>query len=471
MRAGPRILPPGGEPFRSLDDYRSAGGLQALARLEQLSPEDVIRLVRQAGLRGRGGAGFPTATKWDGVRSDPGTTRYLVGNGAEGEPGTFKDRYLLRMNPYQVLEGALIGIYALGARRGYVCTKAQFALERQRLEMALAELRAAGARGADQVELVFGPDEYLFGEEKALLEVIEGGLPLPRRFPPYIHGLFGAVYGGPSERGHNPTAVNNVETLANIPLIVRDGSAAWRSVGTIASPGTMLFTLSGDVRLPGVYELSLGISLRSLIEEIGGGTRPGRQVQAVFPGVANAPLRGDELDVLADFDALRAAGSALGSAGFIVYDDTACMVQVALNLSQFLFVESCNQCPPCKLGAGRITEDLQRLLVGEGDEGTVKDIADTTSWVEEGQRCFLASSEALVMAGIIEKFPDAFAAHVAGRCRQRHDLPLPKVVEYDGAGRFAYDEHYRHKRPDWTYDDVMPAPSVDEGELGQEAPQ
>ncbi len=465
MVARSSVLPAGNQPLRSLAEYERVGGMQALARLDQLSPQDVIRLVRQAGLRGRGGAGFPTATKWDGIRSDASTTRYLVCNGAEGEPGTFKDRLLLRMNPYQVLEGVLIAAYAIGAERAYVCTKRQFAPERQRLEAALAEFQASGARGADRLELVFGPDEYLFGEEKALLEVIEGGLPLPRRFPPYIHGLFGAIYGGPSDQGHNPTAVDNVETLANIPLIVRDGPATWRSVGTASSPGTMLFTLSGDVRLPGVYELSLGILLRSLIEEIGGGAQPGRRVRAVFPGVANAPLRGDDLDTPADFDAMRAAGSALGSAGFIVYDDTACMVQVAYNFSNFLHVESCNQCPPCKIGSGRITEDLRRLLTGEADAQALQDVVDTTTWVEEGQRCFLASSEALVMAGIVEKFPDDFAAHLEGRCDKRHDLPLPKMVDYDGAGRFLYDEHYVHKQPDWTYDDAVRPLLVDEGRL------
>ena len=472
MVPGLRVLPQDGQPVLSLDAYRRQGGLEALARAKLNSPGWVVQVLRAAGLRGRGGAGFPTAAKWDGARSDPGTTKYLVCNGAEGEPGTFKDRYLLRMNPYQILEGVMIAAFAIGAERAHVCTKRQFSSERERLETALAELQGEGVEGADRVELIFGPDEYLFGEEKALLEVIEGGLPLPRRFPPYIHGLFGAVYGGPSASGHNPTVVNNIETLANVPSIIRNGAEWFRSTGTRGSPGTMVFTVSGDVRLPGIYELSLGISLRSLIEEIAGGPQPGRQVQAVFTGLAGVPLTGEELDLALDFDAMRTAGTALGSGGLIVYDDTACMVQVGLSFSNFLYVESCNQCPPCKIGSRRITENLERLLAGTGTARDFEDIRDTTTWVEEGQRCALASSEALVMAGIVEKFPEAFAAHIAQTCQKRHDLVLPKMVDYDGVGDFTYDARYVHKRPDWTDDDEPRRPASDEGALppADEAP-
>jgi NADH-quinone oxidoreductase subunit F len=462
------VLPPGGVPVASLRDYEEAGGLQGWKLAQEMDPQQVVRVVRASGLRGRGGAGFATAAKWDGVRNDPGTRKYLVCNGAEGEPGTFKDRYLLRLNPYQTLEGVLIARYAIGAERAYVCTKQQFTLERERLETALAELKTADVVDSDLIELVFEPDEYLFGEEKALLEVIEGGLPLPRVFPPYIHGLFGAPYGGPSRTGHNPTVVNNVETLANVPSIIRHGATWIRSAGTRGSPGTMVFTLSGDVRVPGIYELPLGTTLRTLIEEVGGGVASGRQVQAVFPGLAAAPLRADELNTGLDFDAMRAAGSALGSGGFIVYDDTACLAQAALNFSNFLYVESCDQCSPCKLGADQITSDLRRLLSGAGTQHDIQDIADVCTWTEEGQRCFLASSEALVMAGLVDKFPRVFQAHLQGTCRQRHDLPLPKIVDYSASGGFIYDEHYVHKQQDWTYDDQPRVPEVDEGALHPE---
>jgi len=319
--------------------------------------------------------------------------------------------------------------------------------------------------GAEGIELIYGPDSYLFGEEKALLEVIEGGLPLPRRFPPYIHGLFGSVAGGPSERLHNPTVVDNVETLANVPHVIRNGAPWFRSIGTSGSPGTMVLTLSGDLRLPGVYERPLGTSLRTLIEEAGGGPLPGRHIQAVFPGVSNAPLTGRELDVPLDFDAMRDAGSALGSGGFIMYDNTACLVQVAYNVSNFMYIESCNQCPSCKLGTRRITESLRRLLAGTGTRHDLQDIHGTTSWVENGARCALPTAEALAITGIVERFPEAFAAHLAHTCTKRHDLPWPKMIDYDGRGQFTYDNHYGHKRPDWTYDDAARVPVLDEGEL------
>jgi NADH-quinone oxidoreductase subunit F len=205
-----------------------------------------------------------------------------------------------------------------------------------------------------------------------------------------------------------------------------------------------------------------------LIEEVGGGVASGRHVQAVFPGLSAAPLRGDELNTALDFDAMRAAGSALGSGGFIVYDDTACLAQAALNFSNFLYVESCDQCPPCKIGSGQITTDLRRLLSGSGTQHDVQDIADVCTWTEEGQRCFLASSEALVMAGLVEKFPGVFEAHLQGTCGQLHHLPLPKIVDYTGPGGFIYDERYVHKQPDWTYDDQKPMPEVDEGALHPE---
>jgi NADH:ubiquinone oxidoreductase subunit F (NADH-binding) len=418
-----------------------------------MDPADVIEIVRQARLRGRGGAGFPTAVKWQGVYSSPASRKFICCNGAEGEPGTFKDRLLLRKNPYQALEGLAIGAYALGAERAYFCVKERAVPEAEAVRRALAEFQAE-TRIGDKIEIVLGPDEYLFGEEKALLEVIEGGLPLPRRFPPREHGLFGGADGGPSEEDNNPTAVNNVETLSHVPHIINKGPEWFRGFGTDDTPGTMVFTISGDVQQPVVRELPLGMTLRALIFEVAGGLKPGRRVKAVLPGVAGNVITEDMLDIPLGFDSMRRAGSSLGAGGYVVYDDTACMVKVLETLSHFLYVESCNQCPPCKIGSRRITGHLERLLAGD-DSVHVHDIDDihyTTSWVENAQRCYLPTSEALVSYSILEAFRSEFLGHLPGRtCPLRHDLLVPKMTDYVEGQGFTYDLGYLRKQPDWSY--------------------
>lgn len=440
------------QPVRTLREYRAHGGLRALENVRRNSPEQIIATLRRAGLRGRGGAGFPTATKWDGVRTSGASQKFVCCNGAEGEPGTFKDRYLLRNNPYQTLEGLAIALDVVGGTRAYICLKAGFAPEREAVERSLGEMSTAGVPEADRIELVLGPDEYLFGEEKAMLEVIEGGLPLPRVFPPYIHGLFGAVYGGPSPKESNPTVVNNVETLAHVPHIINHGVRSFRSLGSRESPGTMVFSVSGDVRHEIVRELPLGTTLRELIFGVAGGPKADRRVKAVFPGLANAVITEDAFDTALGFDSMKEAGSALGSGGFIVYDDTACMVAVAYILANFLYVESCNQCLPCKIGGREITERLERLLGGTGEGADIDGIMTATATVEEGQRCFLPSSTSLVVSSIVRNFGDDFGGHTGGvTCQLRHDLVLPKFLDYVEGEGFSYDLNYVRKQPDWTY--------------------
>jgi NADH-quinone oxidoreductase subunit F len=437
-------------PITSLEQYREVGGVTAFERTLSTRPEAIVEIIRQAGLRGRGGAGFPTATKWDAARTSPSEIKFVVCNGAEGEPGTFKDRYLMRTNPYQVLEGLAIARHVIGARGAYLSVKRQFQPEIEMLSRAIDELRRE-TEIADEIELVLGPDEYLFGEEKALLEVIEGGLPLPRVFPPYIHGLFGGAYGGPSDQANNPTVVNNVETLTHIPHIINQGARRFRSRGTDESPGTMVFTVCGDVQNPTVRELPLGTTLRELVFDVAGGAAAGRHIMAVFPGLANAVITRQLFDVPLGFDSMKAAGSALGSGGFIVYDDTACMVAVAQIFSRFLYVESCNQCPPCKIGSRQITEHLERLLDGRGAQSDIEGIQAAVGGVEEGQRCYLPTSTSLVVSSILRSFPDDFAAHVHGECGLRHDLVLPKITDYRPGEGFTYDLNYVRKQPDWTY--------------------
>lgn len=436
------------DPIRSLDDYMEGGGGRGLAAALERAPEEVVEEVRRSGLRGRGGAGFPTAIKWRTVREDPCPTKYMVCNAAEGEPGTFKDRWLLRMNPYQVLEGLAIAAYAVGVQSAYLGIKAGFEREVERLEQALREMTDRDLLGPIPIELVPGPDEYLFGEEKALLEVIEGNLPLPRIVPPWMEGLFRKP-GSP-----NPTAVNNAETLANVPHIIREGAGWFRSLGTEDSPGTMLFTLTGDVRHQGVFELPLGLSLGELVYGLGGGPPEGRELKAIFPGASSTVISPEQLDTPLGFDPMRAVGTALGSGGFVVYDDSACIVRASLAFSRFLYVESCAQCPACKHGTGAITELLERIDSGEGSDGDVETILARALTVTDAQRCALPTGETLIAQSAVQVFGQEFAEHFGRGCPRPRDLPLPKILDFDEeTGVFLYDERYRLKQPDWTYAD------------------
>lgn len=450
-------------PITSLDEYLAGdiGGL-GLQRAQEIGPAETIAEVARAGLRGRGGGGFPTGRKWGSIVSQPGSHRYVVCNGAEGEPGTFKDRALMRANPYQLVEGVLIAAYAVGAAGIYVCLKASFEPELQAVTRAVQEMQSAGICRDCEVTIVRGPEEYLFGEEKALLEVIEGRDPLPGLFPPYEHGLFAtrpqmgweSQAAEPGHRGpheSNPTLVNNVETLSNVPHILVRGSGWFRSMGTETSPGTMVCTVVGDVVSPGVAELELGTPLRQVIERAGGGPTPGRSIKAVFSGVANPVVTGDQLDVPLSWEGFEARGSGMGAGGFIVYDDTACMIGVARLFSRFLYVESCGQCPPCKLGSGEVTERLERLEAGTGTGEDVKEIVSWLGRVTDGNRCYLPVEERLVVESILRAFPDEVATHLdTGACPRPRELPIPKLVDLSD-GKAVYEERQQRKLPDWTY--------------------
>lgn len=431
----------------TLDRYLDEGGGEGLARAAKIGPDDTIEEVRRSGLRGRGGGGFPTGVKWRSVRDAEGT-RYLAVNGAEGEPGTFKDRWLIRMNPYAVLEGTAIAAAAVGVEQAYIGLKAGFEAEIQRLGEAMREMEAEGILGPTPIQVVPGPDEYLFGEEKALLEVIEGSDPLPRIVPPYMEGLF---------RGHgrpNPTVVNNVETLANVPFIVRQGADAFRATGTEDSPGTMIFTVSGDVRRPGVWELPLGSSLYDLVFEVAGGPPEGRRLKALFPGASSTVLTLEQVDTPLDFGSMRKVGSGLGSAGFVAYDDTACIVRTTRTYSRFLYVESCAQCPACKHGTGEITELLDRIDRGEGSEADMETILARALTVTDAQRCALPTGETLLVQSAIQQFWEEFEAHMGRPCPSDREIPVPKFTDYDPGTGFTLDERYALKQPDWTYADA-----------------
>jgi NADH-quinone oxidoreductase subunit F len=431
----------------SLDDYSDVGGLRGLEAALALAPEGVIDIVGESGLRGRGGGGFPAGEKWRAIREVGNGDRYVVCNAAEGEPATFKDRHLLRTNPYQVLEGILIAAYAIGAKAAFIGLKEAFAAESEALVRAAQELHDAGVTDPVPIEIVYGPDLYLLGEETGLLEVVEGRLPMPRSHRPYMEGLFAQP---PAE---NPTLVNNVETLANVPHILREGADWLRASGTDRSPGTMLFTLTGDVEREGVFELPLGTPLRALVEDAGGGVIARNALKAIVPGASVTAMTASQLDVPLDFEDLATTGSGLGSGGFAVFDETACIVQVALLYSRFLWIESCGQCPACKFGSGEITAHLQRIERGEGDPGDVALMLARARTVTDGQKCALPTGESLLVQSLLQTFPQEFETHETRSCeRHRDDLQLPKIVDFDeDTGRFRYDERYPSKREDWTY--------------------
>jgi NADH:ubiquinone oxidoreductase subunit F (NADH-binding) len=462
------ILP--ARPIESLDEYTDRGGGAGLDAARRLGAAATIDEVDASGLRGRGGAGFPTGRKWRSIVSGGPEVgeRFAVANGAEGEPGSFKDRMLLRRNPYQVLEGLQIAARSVGARHAYLALKESFVRECDALDRAFAELADAGLIDVP-LTIVRGPEEYLFGEEKALLEVVEGEDPLPRWFPPYIHGLFTTLPqmgwsahmedadGDPGLAASNPTLVNNVETLAHVAAVLARGADWYRTMGTGGSPGPTLVTVSGDTARAGVGEVEMGTPLADVIAELGGGMPPGRNVQAVLSGVANPVLTADQLERPMTYEDLEAVGSGIGACGFIVYDDTRDMVAVAHSVSRFLAVESCGQCPPCKWGTGEITRILDRMLRGRGAPDDLSLIAARLEKVTDGNRCTLGLQERIVVQSMLASFPEQVDRLLDGGATTVPELPAQKLVDITDDGTAVLDERQWRKRSDWTYAD---APSV-----------
>jgi NADH-quinone oxidoreductase subunit F len=439
-----RVLP--AEPYSTLDDWVAEGGGQGLATAVELAPGDIVEIVEASGLRGRGGAGFPTGVKWRSVVAASGADApaHLVCNAAEGEPATAKDRTLLARNPFAVIEGVAIAMRAVGADGAYVGVKRRFTHEVDRLLDARDAAAAAGWPGAERIRIVPGPDEYLFGEESAMLEVIEGKLPLPRILPPYQAGLFATM------EHPNPTVVNNVETLAHVAHVLREGADWFRQVGTTEAPGTMVFTVVGDVARPGVYELPLGTSARELIVDLAGAD----DVLAIYAGTSNGVITRELLDLPLDFDSFAEAGTGLGSGGFAVYDTSRDIVQVCAALARFLAIESCGQCLACKLGTAEIFDRLDALVRGDGTLADIDEIRRRTDTVTDQNRCYLPVGAALVVRSTIDTFPDAFATHVGRSSDPAVAVPVPKISVLDAAtSEMTFDPDYHRKRSDWSYAD------------------
>jgi NADH-quinone oxidoreductase subunit F len=460
----PVLLPE--RPVTDVTEYLQAGGAQGYRRAVQLGPGGLIQEIILSGLRGRGGAGFPTGRKWQSVRETAlsvgnGNRCFVVANGAEGEPATFKDRAIMRANPFAVIEGVAIAAFAVGAERAFVAIKEKFTLETERLAQAIEELTAAGVVGDVPIQVVLGPDHYLYGEETGLLQVVEGEEPLPRNLPPYIHGLFASTpaegWSAPLGRvntefaASNPTLVNNVETLATVPLILTRGPEWHRSLGTERSPGVVVATVVGDVARPGVGEIELGTPLREVIEQVGGGLAAGSErVKAVLSGVSNPVVTGDQLDVPCSYEGMEAIGSGLGAAGFMVFDESTSMVEVAQMISRFLYVESCGQCPACKLGTGAVTERLDALMAGAAGPDDLDVIAYRLATCTDGNRCYLPVEERRVVSSLLQAFPEDVADALGGVVPKWRGLVLPKIVDLaDGAA--VYDEMQMAKQPDWTF--------------------
>ncbi|HEY3831560.1 MAG TPA: NADH-ubiquinone oxidoreductase-F iron-sulfur binding region domain-containing protein [Acidimicrobiia bacterium] len=473
-----RVLYP--KPIESLDHYIEIHGEDGLRNATRVDPDDIIGELEASGLRGRGGAGFPTGRKWRTVRSfrSQFERASVVVNAAEGEPGTFKDRSILRINPYAVIEGALIGARAVEADEVIVATKAAFTTEVARLRTAIDEIRAAGWCEGITITIFEGPKEYLYGEETALLETIDGRFPFPRITPPWRRGVRELVatdadidtesglsahveMAAPDgESSAPPTLVDNVETLANVPRILARGADWFRTEGTEESPGTIVCTVTGSTVRHGVGEVIMGTPLREVIEEIGGGARAGRTIAAVLPGVSTRFITGDLLDTPVSYEALAAIGSGLGSAGFIVFDDTDDLVAATAGASRFLAVESCGQCTPCKLDGVSISDSLAKIARSQASADDVVQLRRRVATVADSARCSLATQQQVLVDSLIAQWPDAIEAHVDGRSPGVDPVLIAELV--DVANGVAHsDEHHRGKQPDWTFDEVwsgqMPA--------------
>ncbi len=433
----------------SLDEYVRRGGGKGLAAANSLEPPALIDRVLASGLRGRGGAGFPTGRKWQTVlenRSASAPTTVVV-NVAEGEPGTFKDRTIIRRNPFLVVEGALIAARAVDADLIVFAMKQSFAGEVERLRAAIEEAEDAGWADGVAMTVFEGPDEYLYGEESALLETIDGRWPFPRVVPTFRRGLRAV---SATDTPSSPALVNNTETLANVARIVARGPAWFRTVGTEQSPGTMVCTVTGYTRRHGVGEVRMGTSLREAIDLVGGGPRHGRTVKAVLSGVANGIILGKDLDVPVTYEGLSSIGSGLGSGGFIVLDDSVDMAAVAAGVSRFLAIESCGQCSPCKLDGITLSGRLAKVAATEATQHDMGVIRKRIGTVADRARCFLATQQQTVLNSIMQAFPEEFDGHLSGRVAAVEPELIAELLDIRD-GRAVLDERHRHKQPDWTF--------------------
>jgi NADH-quinone oxidoreductase subunit F len=409
--AGQRIVLEncGGIDPLDIDDYLARGGYQALDCCRAgMSPDQVIAAVTESGLRGRGGAGFPTGRKWALGRAQAGGTKYVICNGDEGDPGAFMDRAVLESDPHRVLEGLAIAAHAIGAAEGFFYIRAEYPLAVAHVRAAIVQAKRRGYLDGLRLEVREGAGAFVCGEETALIQSLEGRRGTPRLRPPY-----------PVERGFRgcPTIINNVETLACVPWILRHGAAAFASLGAGASRGTKVFALAGKVRRGGLVEIPMGVTIREVVEQIGGGVPAGRTFKAVqLGGPSGGCIPASLAATPVDYDALARTGAIMGSGGMVVLDDRDCMVDIARFFLRFTQAESCGKCTFCRVGTKRMLEILERLCAGKGSAGDLEKLETLADYVSRGSLCGLGQTAPNPVMTTLRYFRDEYEAHLEGRC-------------------------------------------------------
>ena len=418
----------------SLDAYRAADGYKAIAKiLDGMTPEQVIEEIKTSGLAGRGGAGFPTWFKWNAARSAKGEHKYLICNADEGDPGAFMDRAVIESDPHSLIEGMLIAAYAIGAEAAFVYVRAEYPLAIVRLEKALADARAANLLGANilgssfscDIKIKAGAGAFVCGEETALIESLEGHRGMPRLKPPF-----------PAEKGfvNQPSNINNVETFANVAWIILNGGAAFAAMGTEISKGAKVFALTGKIRRGGLVEIPMGLTLRQVIFDIGGGIRDGRKFKAVqMGGPSGGCIPEHLLDTRIDYKELGATGAIMGSGGMVVMDDSTCMVNMARFFLDFTAKESCGKCVHCRIGTKRLHEILTRITEGKGQEGDIELLEELCTGVKAGALCGLGQTAPNPVLTTIRYFRDEYEAHIAEKRCPAGECAALKTYSIDPA--------------------------------------
>ncbi len=416
-----------------IDDYLGHGGYQSLEKvLFEMDAAQVCQEITDSGLRGRGGAGFPTGRKWEFARMADADQKYIIVNGDEGDPGAFMDRSVMEGDPHRVIEGVMIGAYATGASKGYIYVRAEYPLAVKRLQKAIADAEKAGLLGENilgsgfdfDLQVKEGAGAFVCGEETALIASIEGDRGMPRPKPPFPaqSGLWG-----------KPTNINNVETLANIPIIIEKGSEWFNMIGQPNSTGTKTFAITGDIANTGLIEIPMGVTLREVIYEIGGGIKDGKEFKAVqMGGPSGGTLTSEHLDLKLDFDSLQEVGAMVGSGGMVVMDEDTCMVEVARFFLSFTQQESCGKCTPCRVGTRRMLDILERITAGEGQPGDVEKLTHLGEQIKKTSLCALGKTAPNPVLTTTQYFRDEYEAHIEDKkcpARQCEDLATSYKID------------------------------------------
>ena len=413
----------------SIDEYIAAGGYRALEKvLREMTPEDVIETIKKSGLAGRGGAGFPTWFKWNAARQSAGTVKYLICNADEGDPGAFMDRAVIESDPHNLIEGMLIGAYAIGAGEAVVYVRAEYPLAIVRLTKAIRQAEERGYLGENiagsgfscKMRIKAGAGAFVCGEETALIESLEGERGMPRLKPPF-----------PAQKGYwqKPSNINNVETFANVPWILENGGEAFAALGTEDSKGTKVFALTGKIKRGGLVEIPMGKTLRDVIYGIGGGIRDGKEFKAVqMGGPSGGCIPASLLDTVIDYKQLSATGAIMGSGGMVVMDETTCMVDMARFFLDFTAKESCGKCIHCRIGTKRMLEILNRIVNGEGRDGDIELLEELCTTIKDGALCGLGQTAPNPVLTTIRYFRNEYEAHIYDKkCPAGH---CPSLITY-----------------------------------------